>query len=122
MSAPAGEGLLAGLYGDEPPPPPPPQTAQGRRVTPEEVKTWVCLYACYLDPDVTVDKGRRLPKHKLVNCELPTSDEAMHSPSPVAGCTCRHAGGLDSPHFSDARLPPARRQGAMAAGPRRGGG
>jgi hypothetical protein len=66
-------GLLAGLSSERDsaelaPPPPQPAAPQGRRVTPEELKTWAVIYACYLDPAVTVEKGRRLPLHKLTGC------------------------------------------------------
>lgn len=39
-----------------------------RQLKPEECKHFACIYPSYMDADLTVAKGRRLPKNKLVGC------------------------------------------------------
>jgi hypothetical protein len=98
-------GLLAGLSpegGDGAelaPPPPQPVVPQGRRVTPEELKKWAIIYPCYLDPSVTVDKGRRLPLHKLTGCAF-TRPSSRPAHGDECSCPCsRHFACLTAASF-----------------------
>ena len=51
--------------------PAPPQVPPTQRVvTVAEMKKFSIIYACYVDPAVTVANGRRLPLSKLTECAL----------------------------------------------------
>lgn len=39
-----------------------------RMVPVELVKSWVCVYPCYINVNRTAAQGRRLPKAKLEGC------------------------------------------------------
>jgi hypothetical protein len=52
--------------------PPPP-------IDPAKIKTWTCIYPCYLNPDKKPKEGRRLPLSKIAGCNDPHVMEIAHA-------------------------------------------
>ncbi len=71
--APGGETMSISSVSSSPSVPPPPPGA--RQVSLDEVRKWPCVYPAYINANLTVAQGRRLPKSKLVDCEcFPSGD------------------------------------------------
>jgi signal recognition particle subunit SEC65 len=55
------------------------QAARPQALDPAKIKHWIALYPCYLDVNLPVNMGRRLPKEDLKDCVDPHIAEIVES-------------------------------------------